>query len=208
MREAGKLHIHFPVLPFRAATTSLGCGSSFRRLRAAKGAALRRTQSFSLWGKLSAQPTDEGFSTTLRAACHLIRHGYAVPPSPQGEGFGCVTHRRQTYNSAPWRANRLRSRQMLAIVRHRDECRPYNTKAISPPRCVAGGFQRGAHIPLWRAFFAVLPRFFPTRERNGVTVRRDDVGIVPYGGCSPFPPDAGLTCAPRRHPIAFSTCPS
>ena len=63
-----------------------------------------------------------------------------------------------------------------------DACRPYSAKAILLPTLVAGGFQRGAHIPLWRAFFAALPRFFPTRERNGVTDQWDDVGARAANG--------------------------
>ena len=74
----------------------------------------------------------------------------------------------------------------------------------------AGGFQRGANSPLWRAFFAALPRFFPTRERNGVTylalhpashcvlplisrLRRQ----LPPGGGSLFSPPATRVLEPK-----------
>ena len=82
---------------------------------------------------------------------------------------GCVTCRAKRSKSAPQRANRLRSRQMTASVGCRDERRPYSAKAISPPAFVAGGFQRGAHIPLWRVFLSGSTRFLSARaERNGV----------------------------------------
>ena len=53
-----------------------------------------------------------------------------------------------------------------------DARRPYSAKAISSPASVAGGFQRGAHIPLWRAFFAALPRFASKRARSAPSPRK------------------------------------
>ena len=80
-----------------------------------------------------------------------------------------ITHCTKRSNPAPRRANRLRSRQIPSIVRHRDACRPYSAKAILLPTSVAGGFQRGVHIPLWRVFLSGSTRFLSARaERNGV----------------------------------------
>ena len=70
---------------------------------------------------------------------------------------------------APRRANRLRSRQMPAIVRHRDELWPYSARPISPPRLVAGGFQRGPTSPFGVLFLSGTTPFLSARaERNGV----------------------------------------
>ena len=80
---------------------------------------------------------------------------------------GCVTCRAKRSKPAPQRANRLRSRQMTASVGCRDERRPYSAKAISPPAFVAGGFQRGAHIPLWCALsFRLHPVSFCTSRKK------------------------------------------
>ncbi len=93
----------------------------------------------------------------------------------------------------------MRSRQTTASVRHRDERRPYSAKPILSPASVAGGFQRGAHIPLWRAFFAALPRFFPTRERNGVTdltcvAQRGGTPLISRLTATPSPQGEGFGC--------------
>ena len=48
-----------------------------------------------------------------------------------------------------------------------DERRPYSAKAISSPASVAGGFQRGAHIPLWCALsFRLHPISFCTSRKK------------------------------------------
>ena len=128
---------------------------------------------------------------------HLIRPPFGRPPSPQGEGFGCGNAPPQKVGRQPSRANRLRSRQTTASVGRRDERRPYSAKAISPPASIAGGFQRGAHIPLWRVFLSGSTRFLSARaERNGVdypaTSRTARHLIRPPFGRPPSPQGEGF----------------
>ncbi len=123
------------------------------------------------------------FPAAGQACVRGTRGAYDLPSQKVGQRFR--------------RANRLRSRQMLAIVRHRDECRPYNTKAISPPRCVAGGFQRGDHIPLWRV---QVPNASLTcvwnRKKPGADM---ETARLRGGGMQRAASDA------RLHPISFCT---
>ncbi len=108
-----------------------------------------------------------------------------------------------------------------------DARRPYSAKAISSPASVAGGFQRGAHIPLWRAqvpnasLTCVWNRKKPgadmetARLRGGEMQRAaSDARLHPVSFCTSRKKWGGIgrgtVWAPLtlRRPIAFSTCPS
>ena len=89
---------------------------------------------------------------------------------------------RRVAAEAPYPLPRSSLPSRKSSLRLGDARRPYSARPISPPRLVAGGFQRGAHIPLWRAFFAVLPRFASKRARSAPSPRKRTVSA----STSPF----------------------